>query len=65
MVWTGTVGEEIWEHIGADDDAPLGPSVERDPPSSFKTSSIVNGSETFDFCRQRQHWRRTGRVDGC
>ena len=42
------MAEDIWEHIGGDGDAPVGPCVESDPPPSFTT--------TTNSCKYRQ-WK--------
>ena len=31
------MAEEVWEHMGGDDDTRVGPRMERDPPPSFTT----------------------------
>ena len=53
---TRTMAEEMWEHIGDDDDARVGPRLERDPPPIFTTPAnsythrqMQAGSPTFAF----------------
>ena len=66
VAWDETKDPHVWEDIGGDDGARVGPHIERVPPRSLTAPTYLSTMETrsCDFGRRWPHWQRIGKADG-